>query len=242
MNSTSTTINTCISCKGSGRVPTPDGHDSTDCECTRLERTRSWVNERFPGVEPLSPGASSPLIHVKDGLYAGDRFREDLIIRGTWKLFTQHLRATLGCRHRAGLIGGAEDKSKYRILSDEDLRIAYFVPSQNGEKGIHYGGLSSIISDRPQYDGTRRVGDEHLYVVRLAQSRVRNVVLPDILHQFLLLARDQRRHVWLIAESHEPFLKGHRTHNEDVAAFVRSYFTGIDLASGAITPPSEGAN
>lgn len=154
-----------------------------------------------------------------------DRTGDNLFIKTYWTDFLPHLKWTLACKGPL---------YRYRIVTDEKLRSVWFGKEAYGQRSKEareeldtFNGLSDLI-------GT----DLDLVIIRLGFLGYKNVAMPGILKESLMVRESVNKPTWIVEVPSSIFGPGHYSYNEDVAGYISRLFEVQDLTVARPTTDS----
>jgi hypothetical protein len=207
-------------CDGSGFI---EVNEDTSARC-RCSLVRALIRHLGPDIAAAPDINESPLYKVNpQAARAGesplvDKTQSNLFLKGWWTDLLPHLKFVL-------IAKGID--FPYRIVTDERLKTIYVGAEaylsrsrKRREDGDSYNSLSDLIG--PEFK---------LIVVRMGFLGHRNVAMPGILKEALMLRQAAGRATWLVEEPDRLFGPYHRAYDEDVASYIDRHFEVIDLTS-----------
>lgn len=212
----------CPFCGGSGFTRKAD--DTKQCICAFARNVRKRLGDDIALSQPViynSPLFAPPL--EGGGTPSVDLSGEDLFIKAWWQEFKPHFRLVaqhLLERHSFGWF--------YHIVSDERIKSVFvgsesYVarPRKKREDVVTFNGLSDLVGS--EFD---------LVIIRLGFVCHKNVALAGAFKEALRIRELLNKPTWILEEPDSPFEPGHFAYSEDVAAYINSRYTTIDLRSG----------
>jgi hypothetical protein len=145
-----------------------------------------------------------------------DRTGENLFIKGYWKDLLPHLKWSLGCK-------GPD--FRFRLLTDEKLKIIYLGAESYATKAksrrdevVTYNSLNDLVG--PDID---------LVIIRLGFLGYKNIAMPGILKEALMIREFACKPTWIIEVPTSIFGFGHFSYSEDVWDYISANYTTVDL-------------
>lgn len=217
----------CVKCGGRGYVM-KDGDPFTQVECNNLFLRRVGMKL---GVEiaTAAPLEESPLYMW--GGKAKDKTQSNLFLKGDWVDLLPHIKCAL---LRKFYSCGVEAFS-FRVVTDERLKNVYLSNEaytakqrKKRDEGEVYNSLSDLI------------GNSHnLIIIRLGFLGYKNVAMPGILKETLMMRQAQGVPTWLVEDPDSPFVPGHFSWSLDVSDYITRYYETLDFTSAVRTPKSD---
>ena len=206
----------CTLCQGVGVLPV-EGDDASvqQCICTYSRALKAHLGAEI---------AVAPLIKKSPLFMAGgageppkkDRTGENLFIKGYWKDLLPHLKWSLGCK-------GPD--FRFRLLTDEKLKIIYLGAESYATKAksrrdevVTYNSLNDLVG--PDID---------LVIIRLGFLGYKNIAMPGILKEALMIREFACKPTWIIEVPTSIFGYGHFSYSEDVWDYISANYTTVDL-------------
>lgn len=214
----------CVKCGGRGYIM-KDGDPFTQIECNNLFLRRVGLKL---GVEIATAAtlADSPL-YVWGGK---DKTQSNLFLKGDWVDLLPHLKCAL---LRKFYSCGVEAFS-FRVVTDERLKNVYLSNEaytakqrKKRDEGEVYNSLSDLI------------GNSHnLIIIRLGFLGYKNVAMPGILKETLMMRQAQGVPTWVVEDPDSLFVPGHFSWSLDVSDYLTRYYETLDFTSAVRTPRS----
>ena len=145
-----------------------------------------------------------------------DRTKENLFVKSYWSDLLPHLKWVLGCKG---------PMFRFRIVTDEKLKTVYL-------GGESYGQRSrEVRNDITTYNsiGDLVGADLDLVIVRLGFLGYKNVAMPGILKEALMLRESALKPTWVVEVPSSIFGPGHFSYNEDVANYIDRLFDVVNI-------------
>jgi hypothetical protein len=213
----------CDQCNHTGFLPVP-GDDSRvqQCICSYARALKAHLGPEI---------AAAPII-LKSPLYVAggkgepakiDRTQDNLFIKVYWSDLLPHLKWALTCKG---------PMFRYRIVTDERLKTVYLGSEDYRARAkskrddiTTFNSVGDLIG--PEYD---------MVIVRLGFLGYKNVAMPGILKEALMLRESALKPTWLIEEPASIYGFGHFSYSEDTAAYIDRLFEVINLVDEKRTP------
>ena len=171
-----------------------------------------------------SLSAPSPLFVAGDPEPKVDRTKENLFLKGFWPDLLPHLKAALVGK---GLF------FQFKIVTDERLRTVYVgddsykarAKSKRDDIETH-NSLSDLVGS-----------DNHLVIIRLGFLGYKNVAMPGILREALMLRESLSKATWLVEDPDQGYFgPGHLAFSEEVEEAIGRNFTVVDFTNKKRSP------
>jgi len=206
----------CIRCQGSGVLPV-EGDDTTvqQCICSYSRALKAHLGAEI---------ATAPLIQ-QSPLFAGgppgeppklDRTRDNLFLKGYWRDLLSHLKWSLGCKG---------PMFRYRMMTDEKLKAVWlgaesYVTKAKSRRDevVTYNSLNDLVG--PDID---------LVIIRLGFLGYKNIAMPGILKEALMIREFACKPTWLVEVPTSIFGPGHFSYSEEVEEYVAAHFEVVNL-------------
>jgi hypothetical protein len=136
-----------------------------------------------------------------------DRTSKNLIIQGNWYDIASHIKWALiakGLKFFSKTV--TDEKLKNVWLGNEKYNSR---PKKNRDDDSTYNSLSDLIGE-----------NYHLLIIRLGHLGYKNIAMPGILKEALMLRQVARVPTWLIVEPGNPFVPGHFAYSDDVYSYL----------------------
>ena len=208
----------CAICGGSGMIEvSQDTRKRCSCSFVKAFRERVGVEiasaraiPSSPLFQPGEPG-SPPLV---------DLTTKNLFIKGWWADIVPHLKYVLIWKNY-------QYNLHYytQVITDERLKTiflgneAYTVKARGKRDDMEtYNTMSDIIGQ-----------DRHLVIIQLGFLGHKNVAMPGILKEALMMRQAMGRPTWIVESPDSLFTYGHRAYSDEVAEYIRQRFEPLDL-------------
>lgn len=197
----------------------PGSLDSKQCRCAFAQAVKRRLGDEICLAKPVR--VQSPLYTVSsEGESVSDLTSQNLFIKCWWRDFKSHFRLVA-----INLLERRSFQWYWQFITDERLKNVFV--GNEGYKSRErkkredtdaFNGLADIIGDT--YD---------LVVIRLGYLGYKNVAMPGVLKEALLIRQAANKPTWLIEQPNSPFGPGHHSWNQDVAEYIAENFGVIDL-------------
>lgn len=153
-----------------------------------------------------------------------DKTTQNLFIKGKWTALLPHFKHALVCKGPA---------FRFRIVTDEQLKTVYVGAQSYGSRP------KSKRDDMETYNSIADfVGpDLDLVILRLGFLGHKNVAMPGVLKEAIMLRDVHGKATWLIEEPTSIFGPGHLSYNEDVSDYIYEHFEIVNFLQP--TPTTE---
>lgn len=207
----------CPKCGGSGFTMKDD---MTQAECENLfwRRVGAKLGAEIATAPPL---AETPLF-VPAAEPPVDKTQRNVFLKGWWGDLLPHFKTTFIRKYHA--VGRVEG-FYFRIVTDERLKNVYLSNEayamkqrKKRDEGETFNSLSDLVGNF-----------YHLVIIRLGFLGYKNVAMPGILKETLLLRQALNLPTWLVEEPESPFGPGHFSWSMDVDDYVKRRFEILDL-------------
>jgi len=206
----------CLRCNGAGVLPV-EGDDSTvqQCICSYSRALKIHLGAEI---------ATAPLIQKSPLYVAGlpgevpkvDRTGENLFIKGYWRDLLSHLKWTLGCKG---------PMFRFRLVTDEKLKIVWLGQESYAARAkskrdevVTYNSLNDLVGS-----------DLDLVIIRLGFLGHKNVAMPGVLKEALMIREFACKPTWLVEVPTSIFGHGHFSYSEEVADYIDDHFEIVNL-------------
>lgn len=208
----------CEVCGGAGVIPIDD-LNVRECRCARKRAIRAYLGPELCAV-PTPPG--SPLfVHVPNE-DPEDLTKKNLVIRGYWTDVMPHIKWALG----ALADRSAGTFPRYTILTDERLRTVYVGAESYGSRAKSKRDDMQTFNTLADIVGS----DFDLVIIRLGHLGYKNVAMPGILKEALMLREVALKATWLIDSPQAPFTVGHFAYSEDGYEYIKNRFDVVEIS------------
>lgn len=213
---------TCKICNGLGKIPVDD-LTVKECICSFARSLRQYLG---PEIASAADIEESPLYGQAD-----DLSKHNLFVKSWWQDFLPHFKYFL--MHKSLEPLGLQ--FKFNIITDEWLRTVYL----GAESHI---ARARARSDEAPLNSLHDVMDEkyHLVVVRLGFLCYKNVAMPSILKEALMIRETQNLATWIVETPNSVWGPGHRSYDTDVGEYVHRNFTPIAFEGTKRDVPAQG--
>lgn len=196
----------CQYCNGTGSISVNELTERF-CECAYL---RALMTHLGPEISHAPMLQDSPFFvdgeNRKDPPLV-DKTVRNLMIFGYWYDIIPHLK---WCLVAKGL------KFYTKIVTDEKLKNVWLgnekyssKSRKNREEGVTYNSLGDLIGD-----------NYNLLIIRLGCLGYKNIAMPGILKEALMIRQVSMLPTWLVAEPDNPFVPGHFSYSDDVHSYI----------------------
>jgi len=206
----------CPKCNYTGFLHV-NGDDSRvqQCICSYAKTLKAYLG---PEIAAAPTVTRSPLYAVgeKGAPPSVDRTKDNLFIKSYWSDLLPHLKWTLACKG---------PMFRYRVVTDEKLKTVYLGGESYGQRSkevrneiVTYNSIGDLVG--PDLD---------LVVLRLGFLGYKNVAMPGILKEALMLRESALKPTWVVEVPSSVFGPGHFSYNEDVANYIERLFDVVNL-------------
>jgi len=194
--------------------------DTTQIECENLfwRRVGLKLGVEIATARPLS---GTPLFDSSVDPPV-DRTQRNVFLHGHWDDLLAHLKCAFIRKYH---MTGRVEAFSFQIVTDERLKNVYLSNEaystkqrKKRDEGETFNALSDLIGNFYQ-----------LVVIRLGFLGYKNVAMPGILKEALLLRQGMNLPVWLVEEPESPFGPGHFSWSLEVNEYVGRRFENLDL-------------
>lgn len=189
------------------------------CICSYARALKNHLGLEIASAKTLS---DSPLLQLDadpQNPPVVDKTKKDLFLKGWWRDLLPHFKWALGCQ---GL------GFYFNIVTDERLRTVYMGAES-------YSSRSRKKRDEIQTFNSLNdiMAPDHyqLVIIRLGFLGYKNVAMPGILKEALMIRQAARAPTWIIEDPNDPFVPGHLSYNEDVAGYIKQVFETLDFTT-----------
>lgn len=208
----------CETCGGEGFLKV-NQETWKRCRCSFSKALRERVGVEIATAPYLN--ASPLFVPGEPGEPAKvDKTLKNVFLKGWWGDLVSHLKYTLVWKN-------FQHSLHYymQMVTDERLKAIYLgkesytVKSKESRDRISaYNTLSDIIGP-----------EQHLVIIQLGFLGHKNVAMPGILKEALLMRQAANRPTWIIENPDSLFTYGHFAYSEDVWDYIKARFEFIDL-------------
>lgn len=198
-------------CDGSGYVVIDDLH-TRECMCSYVKRLYAHLGPEIGGAPRLT--GSSPLLWPQDGV---DLTTKNVVIKGYWTDILPHMRWVLGCKGTM---------FRFKVLTDEKLRTVYV-----GAEAY----TSRARSKRDDVETFNTLADIvgaewDLLIIRLGFLGYKNVAMPGVLQEALMLREVALKPTWLIESPSTPYAPGHFAFSDEAFDYIQRRFEVVEIS------------
>ncbi len=205
----------CPLCNGVGRIEVDD-LTVKQCICAFARAMKEHLGPEIALARSL---ASSPLFVAGDPKPKIDRTGDDLFLKGYWVDLLSHFKSALAGK---GLF------FSFKIVTDERLRTVYLGgekysahPKNKRDEMATNNSLSDLVG--PDID---------LVIIRLGFLGYKNVAMPGILKEALMLRAAATKPTWIVEDPSQGYFgPGHLAYSEDLAEDIDRRFKVIELTN-----------
>lgn len=211
----------CKECKGLGyTLGGTDGTTQKECRNVYYRRLGARLGVEIATAALLT---ESPLYvpSAEPGQPTADLTRKNLYLKGWWSDLTSHFKWALICKF--GDVG--LEAFRFHIVTDERLKEvwlskeAYTSKSRKSrEESATFNNLSELIGD-----------SYSLVIIRLGFLGHKNVAMPGILKEALMIRQAATLPTWIVEEPESPFGPGHLTYSPEVMDYINQRFEVVNL-------------
>ncbi len=216
---------TCPLCNGAEYTLVEEG-TQRQCLCAYARQLKSHLG---PELALAPTPKRSPLYVVnKKGAVTDDKTGSNLMITGHWEDIKSHLKWALGCKGTS---------FRFRITNDERLKTifvgaeAYTAKARKKREDVEtYNSLHDFVGP-----------DFHLVIIRLGFLGYRNVAMPGVLKETIMIRDALNLPTWIIEDATNPFPNTH-AYSPDTAEYIDRSFNRLDLTTDRPNAPRVGAS
>lgn len=145
-----------------------------------------------------------------------DLTESNLFIRGYWSDLLPHLKWTLACKG---------PMFRYRIVTDEKLKSVYV-----GNESYKHRAKDV----RDEVETFNSIGDLlgpeiDLIILRLGFLGYKNVAMPGVLKEALMLRESATKPTWLVDSMENPYVAGYHAYSEDTWDYICRLYQMVNL-------------
>jgi hypothetical protein len=196
------------------RVPEDDSRVQ-QCICSYAKTLKTYLGPEIALADNIT---RSPLYALgeKGGAPKIDRTDENLFIKSYWSDLLPHLKWTLACKG---------PMFRYRVVTDEKIKTVYL-----GNESYR-GRAKDVRDDVVTYNsiGDLVGPDLDLVILRLGFLGYKNVAMPGILKEALMVRESAMKPTWIVEVPSSLFGYGHFSYNEDVGSYIERTFQVVNL-------------
>lgn len=145
-----------------------------------------------------------------------DKTTKNLFIKGYWTDLLPHFKHALVCKGPS---------FRFRIVTDEQLKTVYVGaqsyaarPKSKRDDMDTYNSIADLIGP-----------DVDLVILRLGFLGHKNVAMPGVLKEALMLRDAHRKATWLVEVPTSIFGPGHLSYSDDVGDYIWDHFEVLNL-------------
>ena len=196
------------------RVPEDDSR-VLQCICSYAKTLKAYLGPEIASADNIT---RSPLYALgeKGGAPKIDRSTENLFLKAYWSDLLPHLKWTLACKG---------PMFRYRVVTDEKIKTVFL-----GNESYR-GRAKDVRDDIVTYNsiGDLVGPDLDLVILRLGFLGYKNVAMPGILKEALMLRESAMKPTWIVEVPSSLFGYGHFSYNEDVGSYIERTFQVVNL-------------
>lgn len=211
-----TEVQGCAKCNYTGYLHV-EGDDArvAQCICAYAKTLKAYLGPEIAAAPTIT---RSPLYTLgKRGEPPTiDRTPDNLFIKSYWTDLLPHVKWALACKGPL---------FRYRVVTDEKLRTVWVGNESYKQRAkserdevVTFNGLADLVG--PELD---------LVVIRLGFLGYKNIAMPGILKEALMIREAAGKPTWLVEVPSSIFGYGHFSYNEDVGGYVERLFEVVNL-------------
>jgi hypothetical protein len=203
-------------CDGSGKIRVGENTDSF-CKCFQITLLR---NKLCPEIRAV-PGMlkESPLYRGHQTDQVVDKTTKNIFLRGNWHTLLPHLKYALSLR----ISRSTNLQVFYRIVRDERLLRIWLGHESYTQKAKSMRDDIATYNNIADFIGS----DQDLVILRLNFLKHKNVAMPNVLQEAMMLRESFAKPMWIIEE---PDRLGWQYYlREDVTRFIDRKFERIQI-------------
>lgn len=185
------------------------------CICSYAKTLKAYLGPEIASAENIRQS----VLYQLDGKGKPpkvDRTKDSLFIKSYWSDLLPHLKWTLA---------GKGPMFRFRIVTDEKLKSVYV-----GNESYKYRAKDV----RDEIETFNSIGDLigpdiDLVILRLGFLGYKNVAMPGVLKEALMLRESATKPTWLVETPDKPFTYGYFSYNEDVAEYIGKLFDVVTI-------------
>jgi len=210
----------CQKCGGSGKIQIDDS-TVTQCICAFARAMKEHLGSEI-ALAPVVK--SSPLFVAGQPDPKVDRTKDNLFLKGYWADLLPHFKAALIGK---GLF------FQFKIVTDEKLKTVFV-----GDESYKVRARSKRDDIETNNSLADLVGpDNALVIIRLGFLGYKNVAMPGILREALLLREALSKATWIVEDPDQGYFgPGHLAYSDEAAEVIDRIFTVVDLTNKKRTP------
>lgn len=189
----------CEKCGDTGKIPIDD-MNVKQCVCAYARALKAHLGPEIAGATLLD---RSPFFDP-DG---EDYTTKNLFIKAYWTDLLPHLKWALGCKG---------PMFRFRVLTDERLKTIYvgaesYLSRARSKRDdlVTYNSLNDLVGE-----------DLELIIIRLGHLGHKNIAMPGVLKESLMLREVALKPTWLIESPQAPYVPGHFAYSEDTYDYI----------------------
>lgn len=213
-----TEVKGCSKCNYTG-FQYIEGDESrvVQCICSYAKTLKAYLGPEIASADTIT---RSPLYELagKGEPPKADRTSDNLFVKSYWSDLLPHLKWTLACKG---------PMFRYRIVTDEKLKTVFLGNESYKTRSrdtrddvVTYNSIGDLVG--PEID---------LIILRLGFLGYKNVAMPGVLKEALMLRESASKPTWLVEVPSSPFGPGHFSYNEDVAGYISRLFEVVNLVT-----------
>ena len=152
-----------------------------------------------------------------------DRTTDNLFLKVYWSDLLAHLKWTLACKG---------PMFRYRVVTDEKLKTVYVGaeaysarPKSKRDELVTNNSVGDIIGV-----------DFQLIIIRLGFLGHKNVAMPGVLKEALMIREASQLPTWIVEEPSSIFGPGHFSYSDDTGMYIERLFDIINLVDESRKP------
>lgn len=209
----------CEECGGTGKIRTGP-NDWKVCACAFWSKFKAKVGPEIALALPAVEDTPLLVLGKAGEPVVTDRTDKNVFIKAWWSDLLHHLQFVLLMKN---LDRGLQ--FYHQVVTDERLKGVYLGAEayssrskKRREDVVTFNTLADLVGV-----------DYHLVIIRLGFLGYKNIAMPGILKEALLIRQAANLPTWIVEEPNSPFGPGHFTFNEDVFDYISSRFEVLDL-------------
>lgn len=194
-----------------------EGDDSRvqQCLCSYAKTLKAYLGPEIASAPTIT---TSPLYQLggKGEPPKVDRTSENLFLKTYWSDLLPHLKWTLACKG---------PMFRYRVVTDEKLKTVYVGNEAYSQRAkdvrnevTTFNSLGDLVG--PEID---------LIIIRLGFLGHKNVAMPGVLKESLMLREAAMKPTWVVEVPSSPFVPGHFSYSEDTWDYVSRLFEFLEI-------------
>ncbi len=204
----------CEECGGTGAIFVDD-LNVRECKCAYAKRLKAHLGPEIAGAPLPDLDDTESLLFLPGG---EDCTEKNTILQGYWTDVLPQIKWALGCKG---------PMFRFTVLTDEKLRTVYLGKESYAQRAKSkrddmetFNSLADIVGT--EYD---------LVIIKLGFLGYKNIAMPGILKESLMLREVACKPTWLVESPQAPFASGHFAHNDDVAEYIRTRFDSVKFSA-----------